>query len=150
MTLFGGAIIDRRSTTTAITVKNGQTIVVSGILRESESKITRKVPFFGDIPLIGELFTSRENRTVTSELVAFITPVVVASPDANDELNLPDLQRLEIMTRPLPEQVDTEGYVRERILEPPILPSTPVLDDAGPFDSAPPRDLRDDTKRSGR
>ena len=61
--LFGGFIFDRRETTTKVSVKNGQTIVLSGILRDEESEITRKVPFFGDIPLLGWLFTSRDKET---------------------------------------------------------------------------------------
>jgi general secretion pathway protein D len=84
VTLFGGAVIDRRETRTHVVVSNGQTIVISGILREEESKITRKVPLLGDIPILGELFKSRENSTTTTELIAFVTPHVVDTPSQND------------------------------------------------------------------
>lgn len=106
-TLFGGAIIDKRLTTTNVVVKNNQTIVLSGILREQESTVTRKVPLLGDIPLLGELFTSRENSTIRSELVAFITPRVVESADENDENFQEDFrQRLEQLMLPVREQID--------------------------------------------
>jgi len=117
-TLFGGAIIDKRLTTTHVIVKNGQTIVLSGILKESESRIRRKIPFLGDIPIIGELFTSRENTTRTSELIAFITPIVVDNPEENDE-NFQEAwrARLDDLVRPVGEQfrdfqADPEKYRR--------------------------------------
>ncbi len=78
-TLFGGFIVDRRETTTHLIVKDGQTVVVSGILRSEDSDVKRKVPGLGDIPLIGELFTSTERTQRKTELIAFITPVVVGT-----------------------------------------------------------------------
>ncbi len=113
-TLFGGAIIDKRETTTNVVVKNGQTIVLSGILRESESRITRKVPLLGDIPLLGELFTSRTNQTVTTELVAFITPLVVDDTGQNDT-NFQEgwRQRLEELSRPIEQQMDEAEEARK-------------------------------------
>jgi type II secretion system protein D len=83
-TLAGSAIIDKRETTTRLVVKNGQTLMISGILRDEESEITRGIPLLSDIPIIGELFKSRENQTRTTELVAFITPLVVDGPHEND------------------------------------------------------------------
>ncbi|MFK7961347.1 MAG: secretin N-terminal domain-containing protein [Phycisphaerales bacterium] len=120
-TLFGGAIIDKRETTTNVVVRNGQTIVLSGILRESESRITRKVPLFGDIPLLGELFKTRSNQTVTSELVAFITPMVVDDPEENDTNFQEDWRRrLETLNLPIDQQVeiyeDTPEDFRQRFL----------------------------------
>ncbi len=118
-TLFGGAIVDRRQTTTRVIVQNGQTVVISGILRESESKITRGLPLLSDIPFIGELFKSHEDTTVTTELIAFITPVVVENPSMNDTEK--SLQMLEDLTRPVKEQVKDQkknpDQVRERVIE---------------------------------
>src|SRR5690606_36442950 len=76
-TLFGGFILDRRQTTTKVIVENGQTIVLSGILTDSESRIKRGIPLLSELPLIGDLFAAHENTKRTSELVAFITPIVV-------------------------------------------------------------------------
>ncbi|MHC4908505.1 MAG: secretin N-terminal domain-containing protein [Planctomycetota bacterium] len=120
VSIVGNPVVDRRSTTTQVVVKNGQTIVLSGILQDIESKVTRKVPFFGDIPLLGELFTSRENSTTTTELVAFITPIVVEHPSENDyNFNEQDRQRLRQLTSPLSEQAETlPERVRDRIVTP--------------------------------
>lgn len=118
-TQFGSAIVDRRTTTTRIVLKDRQTIVLSGILTDRESQITRKVPFFGDIPLIGELFKSRENSKTTSELIAFITPRVVDNPDDLADFSTNDNRRLDEMSYPLSEQdpaSNTAAAVRSRIL----------------------------------
>ncbi|MCZ6836326.1 MAG: hypothetical protein O7G85_11175 [Planctomycetota bacterium] len=144
ITLFGGAIIDRRSTTTQITVKNGQTIVISGILKDTETRITRKVPFLGDIPLIGELFTSRENQTQTSELVAFITPIVVVNPAAQEIMSLQNEKLLRELARPIDQQTDRTEAVRERMLNPRISPILEGASDGAGPNRDQPGDLRDD------
>ncbi len=93
-TLFGGAIIDRRETTTQLIVQNGQTIVMSGILRNEDTDIVRKVPILGDVPIVKWLFRSKERTQVQSELLLFITPVVIDNTGALDELNAPYRERL--------------------------------------------------------
>ncbi|MGD9689243.1 MAG: secretin N-terminal domain-containing protein [Phycisphaerales bacterium] len=96
-TLFGGFIVDRRQTTTQLIVKDGQTIVISGIMRTEDSDLKRKVPLLGDIPLIGALFTSIEKTKTNTELVAFITPIVVENPGDSDSINNPQRERLQEM-----------------------------------------------------
>jgi general secretion pathway protein D len=113
-------VFQRRETSTQIIVRNGQTVVISGILRDEESRIDRKVPLLGDVPLFGELFKSREYGTTRTELLAFITPVIVDNPTENDSnFNVPARQRLEDLVRPLKEQdireLDPER-VRQRLL----------------------------------
>lgn len=86
-TLFGGFVVDRRETTTQLIVRHGQTVVISGILRNEESDVVRGIPFLMDIPVLGELFKSREKGKTTSELVVFITPFVVENTEGLDKLN---------------------------------------------------------------
>lgn len=93
--LFGGFIVDRRETTTHLIVRDGQTAVISGILRNEVSEIRRKVPLLGDIPLIGALFTSKEDANRRTELVAFITPIVITNPEEFDDANRPFRERLD-------------------------------------------------------
>jgi len=94
-TLFGGFVVERRETTTQLIVKDGQTIVISGILRSEDSDIVRKVPILGDIPVLRLLFKSKERTKTTTELLVFITPIVVDNTDAADVVNAPYLRRLE-------------------------------------------------------
>jgi len=74
-------IINRRRTETEVIVKEGETLVIGGITQRTESEVIRKVPLFGDIPLLGWLFKERSlSVTPNRELVVFITPTVL-KPD---------------------------------------------------------------------
>ena len=115
-------VFDRRETTTQVIVKDGQTIVISGILRDQESKVKRKVPLLGDIPLIGGLFTSIDNQQTRTELIAFVTPFIVESPDENDKnFNEDARSRLLELSKPLDQQtaepVDPEKVKSRLLLE---------------------------------
>ena len=118
-TLFGGAILDRRETTTKVIVKNNQTIVISGILTDNETQIQRGIPLLEDIPIFGELFRSRTNSKKTTELIAFITPTVVDNPDENDtNFNESARERLRNLDLPLKEQAKHRDAISDRILTP--------------------------------
>ncbi|MBI3553308.1 MAG: hypothetical protein HY077_12505 [Elusimicrobia bacterium] len=66
-----------RSASTLVRIKNGQTLVLAGLLQSTESKTIRKVPFFGYIPLLGWLFSSNSSDRTNTDLVIFITPTIV-------------------------------------------------------------------------
>ncbi|MFA6029045.1 MAG: secretin N-terminal domain-containing protein [Elusimicrobiota bacterium] len=66
-----------RGASTLVRVKNGQTLVLGGLLESRETKSVRKVPFLGYIPLIGWLFTSVSNQRSNTDLVIFVTPTIV-------------------------------------------------------------------------
>ncbi|MCK5690700.1 pilus assembly protein N-terminal domain-containing protein [Myxococcota bacterium] len=66
-----------RRVDTEVTVKDGETIVLSGLVQFSEGKDITRVPFLGHIPILGELFKSREFRERRTELVIFVTPRLV-------------------------------------------------------------------------
>lgn len=67
-----------RAASTLVRVKNGQTVVLGGLLTSREVDQTRKVPLLGDIPVLGWLFTSRTKSKNTTDLVIFITPTILA------------------------------------------------------------------------
>jgi len=68
-------------TTTNMIVQHAQTLMLGGILFQTDSKVERKIPLLGDIPLAGGLF--RHNAIVESneELIVFITPYVIDEPN---------------------------------------------------------------------
>ncbi|MSR18433.1 MAG: hypothetical protein EXS00_04565, partial [Phycisphaerales bacterium] len=100
-------VIDRRQTNTTITVKDGQTILISGIRIENEASDKTGFPILGDIPILDLIFSSKEKTTFAKELLIFITPIVIENPDANDNnFNVEELERLRSLTRPLAESSD--------------------------------------------
>lgn len=118
-TLGDRVVFDRRQTSTQVIVRDGQTIVLSGIMREQESEIRRKFPILGDIPILDLIFSSRDTEIEQAELVAFITPTIVERPSANDEnFNVRERQRLEELARPLKEIDAAPERLRERIIHP--------------------------------
>lgn len=80
-TLFGGAIIDTRNYRTELTVSNGQTLVLGGILQREKSEVVRKVPLLGDIPIVGWLFKKQDTVVKDVELMVFLKPTVTRSPE---------------------------------------------------------------------
>lgn len=76
-TLFGGVLVDRRETTTQITLVDGRTFLISGILRQADTQVIRRIPGLGDIPGLGEVFKHRETAKVNTELLVFLTPYVI-------------------------------------------------------------------------
>ena len=58
-------------------VKDGETLVIAGLIQESDDMITTKVPFFGDLPVVGFLFRNSSNTKKKSELVIMLTPHIV-------------------------------------------------------------------------
>jgi len=97
-------VVDRRQTNTKVTVKNGQTIVLSGIRREEETSIRRALPFLGEIPGLDAIFASTEKKKTIAELVIFVTPIVVENPEENyTNFNLTEMKRLDAVGQPLDE-----------------------------------------------
>ncbi|MCJ7778839.1 MAG: hypothetical protein MUP16_11070 [Sedimentisphaerales bacterium] len=79
-------------TTTNMIIKNGQTIMLGGILSQKDQTIRRKLPLLGDIPLVGGLFGHEAVTSSNSELIVFITPFVIDEltnmlPEAEQEMN---------------------------------------------------------------
>jgi type IV pilus assembly protein PilQ len=72
-----GVQINTKHVKTEVLVENGGTVVIGGIYEENSRTDTTKVPFFGDLPIIGWLFKNNATATGKTELLIFITPRVV-------------------------------------------------------------------------
>ncbi len=69
---------------TTVSVPNGQTVVLGGMITESDTTIERKVPWLGDIPVIGIPFRYDYSSTRRKELLVFLTPRIIRN-DADSE-----------------------------------------------------------------
>ncbi len=69
-----GFAIDTKHVKTQVLVENGGTVMIGGIYETSEQEDEYKVPFFGDIPVLGYLFKNRRTAQAKQELLVFITP----------------------------------------------------------------------------
>jgi type IV pilus assembly protein PilQ len=78
-----GYAIDTKAVRTQVLVDNGGTVVIGGIYTQTEQDSLTKVPFFGDLPVFGNLFKTSSRSNNKTELLVFITPRVV-----NDRMNV--------------------------------------------------------------
>ena len=60
-------------------------MVIGGLKKQDKIQEISKIPFLGDLPLLGALFRFEGESTVNSELVVFITPQVIVSPELTSE-----------------------------------------------------------------
>lgn len=61
-------------------IGNGETMVIGGLIKKNDRTSVKKVPLFGDLPLIGNLFQTRGTTISDSELLVFITPTILPDP----------------------------------------------------------------------
>ena len=77
-----GYAIDTKHVQTQVLVENGGTVVIGGIFLQTENSTDTKVPFLGDIPILGNLFKTNTRSADRSELLIFLTPKVVTEKAA--------------------------------------------------------------------
>lgn len=78
--LFNGvpAILTKEIQTNVL-VNNGQTIVLGGIYQQDKSKTITRIPFFGQLPVVGNLFRNQQITLTNDELLIFITPKIISN-----------------------------------------------------------------------
>jgi pilus assembly protein CpaC len=124
ITTQGGPALLTRKTETEFNVRGGETIVLAGLLQRESGTDIDKLPFLGDIPVLGALFRSKRFVNKETELVVFVTPTVVTprSPGVVD--------RVERTTERLQERFGPKPFLSE-----PLQPGA----DSGRPDLAPPK-----------
>src|SRR4029077_21032566 len=99
-------IFNSRKVTTSVSVWDGQTVVLGGLMREDVQKTEDRTPIIGDVPLIGRLFRTNAEQHIKRNLVIFVTARLVN----------PGGQLL---------NSNEEAEESEDVIEPPILPEVP-------------------------
>ena len=82
---FNSPIENVAATNTFVSVPNGQTVVIGGIITSSEAVDERKVPYLGDVPYLGQLFRTDSTVKQRTELLIFLTPRIIYN-DSDFEL----------------------------------------------------------------
>jgi len=103
--------VEVRSTKSIVKVKDGETVVLGGLIHQDKSVAIKKLPLLGDIPLIGALFRHRsQTKDIERELIVFITPRIV-----RDKTDF-KLARTRNMRLPAREQSSAFGSARDYII----------------------------------
>jgi pilus assembly protein CpaC len=97
-----------RSVRTNVTVRQGETIVLSGVYSHDEQKTVSKVPLLGHIPILGELFKQRTIDASERELLIFVTPRLVTADSETNRQRIDDQRK---------RYDEAEGEVRFNLLD---------------------------------
>ncbi len=81
-----GPSTSKRSATTTVVVKDRETMVIGGLIRDNVTSSTSKVPLLGDIPLLGWFFKSKTARVEKTNLMIFITPYIIKNENEAEEI----------------------------------------------------------------
>lgn len=78
----GDMITSNRSINTVVQVADGEVLVLGGLIKDKLEETFQKVPFFGDIPLLGALFRYRDTEKIKTNLMVFLRPKIVMNDDS--------------------------------------------------------------------
>lgn len=93
-------VIDRRSIDTTARLRDGETLVIAGIIKERKSQVIKGIPLLYKLPLLGNLFRRTEQRVDRTELVILITPKLHSGRSAR-ELTESERQRIKNAVNPM-------------------------------------------------
>ena len=79
--LDAGPRIATREADATIRVKDGETIIIGGLIKRQDDKTKGRIPILGHIPILGWLFTKASSDITSTELVVFITPHIIRTPE---------------------------------------------------------------------
>jgi len=87
-------IIDIKSARTTIAVANNQTVVLGGMITKEEVSETRKIPWLGDVPILGLAFRYDMVSTDRKELLIFLTPRIIHNDEENEMIKQIEAERV--------------------------------------------------------
>ncbi|MDM8009280.1 MAG: secretin N-terminal domain-containing protein [Phycisphaerae bacterium] len=100
-------IINTREAETSVTIKDGETIIIGGLIKGKRDDTESKVPIVGDIPILGNLFRSTTKRDTKTELLIILTPRVMRAVEDSRKLSI--------------EMRDQTGIIDDRIRSNPLM-----------------------------
>ena len=73
--------IRTRNAQSVLTLRDGETVIIGGLINDNERQSVRKIPGVGDFPAIGSMFSNREDQATKTDVLMVITPVVIRSQE---------------------------------------------------------------------
>lgn len=135
---FAAPIINNRQVQTTVTVRNGETVVIGGLIQAFNDNRNTSVPFFGDLPGIGWLFRTKEKTNRRTELLVVLTPRIIPGGRAgvaeSRRVTGSELFRHSGAASKMIERADVTGLSLEQF-DPTYFPEDILLDESrmGPF-----------------
>jgi general secretion pathway protein D len=106
--VFSGAVyapdINKRSANTVVVTPDGQPVVIGGLIGSNKAANDSKIPILGDIPLLGQFFKFSAKSAQKNELLIFLTPHIIHSPDQLGSLTGHETDQSQLITNSVSEQ----------------------------------------------
>jgi type II secretion system protein D len=94
---LNATIFNTREATTTVTVQDGHTIIIGGLITTKDEDTVKKVPLAGDIPFLGNLFKTTKKVKERTELLIILTPRIITSVASSDSLTEEERKTLKLM-----------------------------------------------------
>jgi general secretion pathway protein D len=94
----------KRTVETNVQVRDGQTVAIAGLVGDDVDVSVTKVPCLGDIPIVGWLFKSESRTTRRTNLLVFLTPYIVATPEEAEEIYRQKASYMDEVSKSAPDQ----------------------------------------------
>ena len=104
-------VYDKRNAISRVAILDGQTIVIGGLMQDRKTKTISKVPFLGDLPVVGIFFQRTEDSVNKTELLIFLTPHVAKMPDQLQDMSKDELRGAKVVPHAVAEGV-FEDHIR--------------------------------------
>jgi type IV pilus assembly protein PilQ len=123
---FGGAggaeipIINTRKTKTQVSLQDGHTLGIGGLIKDEDNKTISQLPILGSIPVIGRLFQNKSNKKTRTNLLIFITARIISPKDAKPE----EIYDPRVLRDAKLKRSDISGY---REIGDPFMPEDPIV-----------------------
>ncbi len=122
-----GPSTSKRSASTTVVVKDRETMVIGGLIRDNVTSSTSKVPLLGDIPLLGWLFKFKTTQVEKTNLMIFITPYIIKNENEAEDITTRKGEGLE--------QFRKQYGIEKKSAQPTLL--APVSEQMAPANAAP-------------
>ena len=140
---FDVPAIDTRKIKTEVELRDGQSFAIGGLLDNRDTETYEKIPFLGDIPILGKFFHSMQKTRTNTELIVIVTPEVVAPieagaplpelkyptkflpPNTGIPMNTPDAKSAANTMAPAPPSMPVQQLIDS------MKPETPLIIDSG-------------------
>jgi len=119
-------VINMRSADTVVVTPDGQPVIIGGLMQKSKIQTDSKIPFLGDIPLLGYFFKHKVKHDSKTELIIFLTPHIVMAPSQLAALSSTERSKAELAPKAFTEQ-ELNRFIDD----------LPAKDPAPPSDKAP-------------
>lgn len=75
-------VVETANAESTVLVKDGTTVIIAGMIKDTREKSTNKVPLIGDVPVVGKLFSNISDRIERNETIVFLTPRIISGEES--------------------------------------------------------------------